>query len=176
MGEVYKAHDTRLRRFVAIKVLRSAALVDPERRLRFVQEAQAASALNHPNIVTVHDIGEQDGVDYIAMEYVAGKTLDALIPRKGMRLNEALRIAIQIASGLERAHAAGIVHRDLKPGNVIVGDDGQVKVLDFGLPSSPNIRTAWRTARPRPRGPTRRKAPFSAPWLICLRNRRKAAP
>src|SRR5947208_5512931 len=91
MGDVYKAQDTRLRRFVAIKVLRSGAIVDPERRLRFVQEAQAASALNHPNIVTVHDIGEQEGVDYIAMEYVAGNALDRLIPRKGMRLNEALR-------------------------------------------------------------------------------------
>jgi serine/threonine protein kinase len=133
MGVVYKAQDTRLKRFVAIKVLRVAALADPQRRARFVQEAQAASALNHPNIFTIYDIGEQDGIDYIAMEYVAGKTLDALIPRKGMLLSETLRIAVQIAAGLERAHAARIVHRDLKPGNVIVGDDGQVKILDFGL-------------------------------------------
>src|SRR5690242_20664298 len=112
MGDVYKAHDMRLKRSVAIKVLRADAVADPERRLRFMQEAQAASALNHPNIVAIYDIGEQDGVAYIAMEYVSGKTLDALIPKRGMRLNEALRVAVQIASGLERAHSAGIVHRD----------------------------------------------------------------
>ena len=133
MGVVYKALDTRLKRFVAIKILRPEILADADRRRRFVQEAQAASALNHPNIVTVHDIGTQDGVDYMAMEYVAGKTLDAMIPRKGMRIKDVLHIGIEIAAGLERAHSAGIVHRDLKPGNVIVGEDGQVKILDFGL-------------------------------------------
>jgi serine/threonine protein kinase len=133
MGVVYKARDSRLKRFVAVKVLRAAAMADSERRRRFIQEAQAASALNHPNIITIYDIGEQDGIDFMAMEFVAGKTLDALIPRTGMPLKEALRIALQIAAGLERAHAAGIVHRDLKPGNVIVGDDGQVKIVDFGL-------------------------------------------
>jgi Tol biopolymer transport system component len=133
MGIVYKARDTRLNRFVAIKVLPAANVADVDRRRRFVQEAQAASALNHPNIVTIHDIGTSDGTDYIAMEYVPGKTLDALIPRKGMRLNEVLRIGIQIAAGLERAHAAGIVHRDLKPGNIMLAEDGTVKVLDFGL-------------------------------------------
>ncbi len=101
--------------------------------MRFVQEAKAASALNHPNIVTIHDVDQADGIDFIAMEYVAGKTLDQVIPRHGMGLNEALKCAVQLADALTKAHAAGIVHRDLKPGNVMVTGEGQVKVLDFGL-------------------------------------------
>jgi eukaryotic-like serine/threonine-protein kinase len=133
MGVVYKARDTQLNRLVALKALSRDAAADPERRSRFLQEAQAASALNHPHIVTIHDILRQDDGDYIVMELVAGKTLDRLIPRKGMPLGEALRIAIQVASALEAAHEAGIVHRDLKPGNIMVGDDGRVRVLDFGL-------------------------------------------
>ena len=133
MGVVYKARDVRLNRSIAIKVLPAENAADADRQRRFLQEAQAASALNHPNIITIHDIGSFEDVYYIAMEYVEGKTLDALIPRKGMRLNEVLRIAIQIATGLERAHAAGIIHRDLKPGNIMVAEDGTVKVLDFGL-------------------------------------------
>ncbi len=133
MGVVYKARDTHLDRFVAIKVLPPEKVADPQRKARFVQEAKAASALTHPNIVTVHDISSDSGHDFIAMEYVAGKTLDQIIPRKGMRLGEALKISIQIADALARAHSSGIVHRDLKPGNVIVDEHGQVKVLDFGL-------------------------------------------
>jgi len=133
MGAVYKARDTRLGRLVAIKVLLPGKASDPERRQRFMQEAKAASALNHPNIVTVHDIGSEDGVDFIVMEYIAGKPLNQVIPRQGMRLAEALECAIPIADGLAKAHAAGIVHRDLKPGNVLAGDDGTVKLLDFGL-------------------------------------------
>jgi len=133
MGVVYKARDTRLKRFVALKVLPPEKVADAERKRRFAQEARAASALNHPNIVTVHDIDQADGVDFIAMEYVEGKTLDELIGRKGLKLNEALKCAIQIADALAKAHAAGIVHRDLKPGNVMVTPDGRVKVLDFGL-------------------------------------------
>jgi len=133
MGDVYKARDVRLNRLIAIKVLPAENAVDADRQRRFLQEAQAASALNHPNIITIHDVGTFEDVDYIAMEYVDGKTLEALIPRKGMRLSEVLRIAIHIATGLERAHAAGIVHRDLKPGNIMVAEDGTVKVLDFGL-------------------------------------------
>ena len=133
MGEVYKARDTRLNRFVAIKVLRGDLVANASRKQRFIQEAQSASALNHPNIVTVHDIFHHEGTDCLVMEYVPGKTLDALIPRQGMRLNEALRIAVQIAEGLRKAHAAGIVHRDIKPSNIIVPDDGPVKILDFGL-------------------------------------------
>jgi serine/threonine protein kinase len=133
MGVVWKARDTHLDRFVALKTLSAEKLTDPERKRRFVQEAKAASALNHPNIVHIYDIAEADGVQFIAMEYVPGKTLDQLIGRKGLRLNEALKYAVQIADALARAHAAGIVHRDLKPSNLMIDDHGLVKVLDFGL-------------------------------------------
>ncbi|HKC12129.1 MAG TPA: protein kinase [Vicinamibacteria bacterium] len=133
MGEVYRARDTRLGRVVAIKVLPAERMADESRRRRFVQEARGASALSHPNIVTIHEIESADGIDFIVMEYVPGKTLDTVIPRQGMRLGEVLRIAIPIADAVARAHAAGIVHRDLKPANVMVGPDGTVKVLDFGL-------------------------------------------
>jgi predicted Ser/Thr protein kinase len=133
MGVVYKARDTHLDRFVALKILPAEKVADPDRRRRFVQEAKAASALNHPHIVTIHDIDEADGVHFIAMESVDGKTLDQLIPRHGMRLNEALKVAVQMADALAAAHEAGIVHRDLKPGNLMVIEKGQVKVLDFGL-------------------------------------------
>jgi eukaryotic-like serine/threonine-protein kinase len=130
---VYRARDTRLGREVAIKVLPADRVSDGDRRRRFVQEAQAASALNHPHIITIYEIESADGNDFIVMEYVRGKSMDVLIPRQGMRLNEALRIAIAVADALAAAHARGIIHRDLKPANVIVGTDGAVKVLDFGL-------------------------------------------
>ena len=133
MGVVYKARDTHLDRFVAVKVLSPDKISDPQRKARFVQEAKAASALNHPNIVHIYDIGSEAGVDFIAMEFIAGKALDQLIPRKGMRLNDALRIAAQAADALSRAHDAGIVHRDVKPSNLMVDDHGVVKVVDFGL-------------------------------------------
>jgi len=134
---VYKARDTRLNRFVALKVLPPEKTADPARRLRFIQEAQAASALNHPNIITIHEIDRDGDVDFIAMELVAGRTLDAAIGRHGLKLREVLKCAVQIADALTAAHAAGIVHRDLKPSNVMIaeagGQAGQVKVLDFGL-------------------------------------------
>jgi eukaryotic-like serine/threonine-protein kinase len=133
MGEVYRARDLRLGREVAIKVLPHDRVADESRRQRFIQEAKAASALNHPHIVTIHEIESADGRDFLVMEYVRGKSLDALIPRQGMRLNEALRIAIAVADAVAAAHARGIIHRDLKPANVMVGTDGSVKVLDFGL-------------------------------------------
>jgi serine/threonine protein kinase/Tol biopolymer transport system component len=133
MGEVFRATDTRLRRTVAIKILPKNKVADPQRKQRFLQEARAASALNHPNIVTLHDIASDAGVDYLVMECVPGKSLDKLIPPKGLPLVEALNYVQQIASGLAAAHAAGIVHRDMKPGNVIVTPDAQVKILDFGL-------------------------------------------
>ena len=133
MGVVYKAQDTHLDRFVAIKVLPADKVEDPERKLRFVQEAKAASALNHPNIVVVHDIAAADGVDYIAMEYVPGRTLHQLLNGKPLPLRETLSIAIQVADALARAHQAGIIHRDLKPANIMVDERGQVKLLDFGL-------------------------------------------
>ena len=133
MGVVYQARDTRLKRSVAIKVLPADRVSDPERKRRFAQEARAASALNHPNIITIHDIGTEARTDFVVMEHVAGKTLDHHILRKGMPVNEALKLAIQIADALAKAHSAGIVHRDLKPSNVMVTDEGLVKVLDFGL-------------------------------------------
>ena len=137
MGVVYKARDTHLDRFVAIKVLPPQKIADAERKRRFVQEAKSASALNHPNIITIHDIATDGGLDFIAMEYVPGKALNQLITRKGLPLAEALRYAIQIADALATAHAAGIIHRDIKPGNVMVTGaperSGLVKVLDFGL-------------------------------------------
>jgi serine/threonine protein kinase len=120
MGVVYKARDTHLDRFAALKVLPLEKVSDPDRKRRFIQEAKAASALNHPNIITIYDIDQADGIDYIAMEYVAGKTLDELIPRKSMRLSLALKYAVQIADALARAHGAGIIHRDLIPGTQFV--------------------------------------------------------
>jgi serine/threonine protein kinase len=133
MGVVYKARDTHLDRFVAIKVLPAAHMADPGRKRRFVQEAKAASALNHPHIITVHDISSENGVDFMVMEYVRGKPLDELIPKHGMRVGEALKYGVQIADALAKAHGAGIVHRDLKPANIMITDDRRVKVLDFGL-------------------------------------------
>ncbi|MGH9722551.1 MAG: serine/threonine-protein kinase [Bryobacteraceae bacterium] len=133
MGVVYKARDTRLDRLVAIKALPSDRVADPERKRRFIQEARAASALQHPNIVTIYDLLTENDGDFLVMEFVEGKTLAELIPRGGMDLDDAIRYAAQIADALARAHAAGIVHRDLKPGNVIVTAEGRVKLLDFGL-------------------------------------------
>jgi serine/threonine protein kinase len=132
MGVVYKARDTQLNRFAALKVLPPGKTADPDRRRRFIQEARSASLLSHPHIITIYEIAQAEGLDFIAMEFVAGRTLDQLVPRNGMRLAEALRIAVQIADGLARAHAAGIAHRDLKPSNIMVGESG-VKILDFGL-------------------------------------------
>jgi len=131
MGEVYRARDTRLKRDVAIKVLPAAVSSDPERLARFKREARAAAALNHPNILTVHDIGTQDSVPYIVSELLEGQTLREALA--GLRLPAAIDYAIQIAQGLGAAHQKGIVHRDLKPENVFVTRDGRVKILDFGL-------------------------------------------
>ena len=144
MGVVYKAHDTHLDRTVAIKVLPHDKVSDPERKQRFVQEAKAASALNHPNIVTVHDIRSDAGVDFIVMEYAGARTLDQVISAKGLGITQSLRYGAQIADALARAHEAGIIHRDLKPSNVIVTDDNRVKVLDFGLAKlfEPSVRAA----------------------------------
>lgn len=133
MGVVYKARDTHLDRFVALKVLLPEKVADPERKRRFVQEAKTASALNYPNIVTIHDIAHEGGMDFIVMEYVPGKSLAELAAGQGLALKEAVQYAVQIAGSLAAAHEAGIVHRDLKPANVMVTEKGLVKVLDFGL-------------------------------------------
>jgi serine/threonine-protein kinase len=133
MGEIYKAQDTRLNRMVAIKVLTNANAGDSDRRRRFIQEAQAASALNHPNIITIYDITSDAEAEYMVMELVAGKTLEDLIPQGGLGVAKTLQYSVQMADALKAAHAAGIIHRDLKPGNIMVTDSGLVKVLDFGL-------------------------------------------
>ncbi len=133
MGIVYRARDTRLGRMVAIKILPAEAMAKPGRKLRFIQEARSASALNHPNIVTVYEIDSCEGMDFIAMEYVPGKTLGDLIGRKGLKIADVLSYSVQIAGAIAAAHTAGIIHRDLKPGNVMVTENGVVKVLDFGL-------------------------------------------
>jgi serine/threonine-protein kinase len=133
MGEVYRAHDERLDREVALKVLPAEVSSDPDRLARFEREAKAVAALNHPNIVTLHTIEEADGRRFITMELVTGKTLADLIPRDGLALARVLEIAIPLAGALAAAHEKGVVHRDLKPGNVIVDDEGRVKILDFGL-------------------------------------------
>jgi len=151
MGVVYKARDTQLDRFVAIKVLDADATSDPERRRRFVQEAKAASALNHPGIVTIYSISSDAGTDFIAMEYVAGQTLDQLIKGSVVRFPVALDYATQAADALAKAHAAGIVHRDIKPSNIMVTGDGVVKILDFGVAKlvgnlAPDASTATRTS------------------------------
>ncbi len=133
MGEVWKAQDTRLGREVAIKVLPAEVASDPSRLKRFEKEARSASALNHPNIVTIYDIGSADSVSWIAMEKVDGKTLREVLFSGPLPMKRLLHVAAQIAEGLARAHEAGIVHRDLKPENVMVTKDGLVKILDFGL-------------------------------------------
>src|SRR5690349_7430579 len=149
MGEVYLAEDTRLGRRVALKVLPESIAGNRGRRLRFEREAQAASALNHPNILTVHEFGEEAGVHFLASEIVKGKTLRDVIDQDGVPVLNALDITVQIASALQAAHDAGIVHRDIKPENVMVRDDGYVKVLDFGLAKiSENARFTSKTSHP----------------------------
>ena len=132
MGVVYLAEDVRLHRKVAVKVLPPQFTDDPDRVHRFEQEARAASALNHPNIVTIYDIGQADADRFIAMEFVAGRTLRAVLGER-VSVDHMLPWATQIAQALAVAHAAGIVHRDIKPDNIMVRDDGYVKILDFGV-------------------------------------------
>jgi len=179
MGVVYRASDTRLGRTVAIKVLHADRIADPERRRRFVHEAKAASALNHPNIITIHEIDAQDGVDFIVMEFVEGQTLDQIIGRRGLRLTEAFKYGVQIADALAKAHAAGIVHRDLKPANIMVTGDGLVKSSTSAWPSSPSRPAPIHRRRPKRswvrRLPIPRKAPSSARSRTCRRSRRRGA-
>src|SRR5436190_10840151 len=133
MGEVYLAQDTKLDRKVALKILPAEVAANQDRMRRFVQEAKAAAALNHPNIAHIYEIGDSDGVNFIAMEFIDGLTLRQMIHEQRTELSKLLRHLQHVAEALAKAHAVGIVHRDLKPDNIMVTRDGHAKVLDFGL-------------------------------------------
>ncbi len=133
MGEVYLAEDTRLGRKVALKTLPSDVASNHDRMERFSREAKSAAALNHPNIATIHEIGESEGVNFIAMEFIDGATLREKIHEEKFELRKLLRYLQHVAEGLAKAHASGIVHRDLKPDNIMITRDGHAKILDFGL-------------------------------------------
>src|SRR6266508_3583882 len=132
MGEVYRARDTRLERTVAVKVLPSHLSTSPEVRQRFEREAKTISSLSHPHICALYDVGNQDGVEFLVMEYLEGETLSERLAKGPLSLEQTLRFGIEIADALDKAHRQGIVHRDLKPGNVMLTKSG-VKLLDFGL-------------------------------------------
>jgi serine/threonine protein kinase len=153
MGEVYRARDTRLERAVAIKILPAHLSSDPTRKQRFEREAKTISSLNHPNVCTLHDVGSQDGLDYLVMECVEGETLAKRLEKGPLPLEQVLRFGAQIADALDKAHRSGVVHRDLKPGNIMLTKAG-AKLLDFGLSKTieaapaANLETMVTTSKP----------------------------
>ncbi len=149
MGEVYKATDTRLDRTVAIKVLLAHVADDPDLRQRFEREAKTISSLNHPHICTLYDIGQQDGIDYLVMEYLEGETVAQRLTKGPLPTDQVLRYATEIADALDKAHRKGITHRDLKPGNVMITKAG-TKLLDFGLAKKRDPKTAVLSVSQRP--------------------------
>src|SRR5881392_3804774 len=146
MGEVYLAEDEQLRRRVALKILPAQLAVNQDRMRRFIQEAQAAAALNHPNIAHIYEIGESNGVNFIAMEFIDGHTFGEVIQSE-TDLRKLVRYLQHVVEGLSKAHAAGIVHRDLKPDNIMVTRDGHVKILDFGIAKLIEAQTLSGTSR-----------------------------
>ena len=164
MGEVYRARDPRLERTVAIKILPPQLAESDAYRQRFQREARAASALSHPNIAQVYDVGEQDGIHFIAMEYVEGQNLRAVLASGPLDPDRVADVGIQIASALEEAHGRGIVHRDIKPANAVMSAQGQVKVLDFGLARQIHRRRRVPRQRRHAPRPTRRRASC---WARC---------
>ena len=179
MGRVYRAVDSRLGRPVAVKLLRADSTVSEERRKRFIHEAKAASALNHPHIITIYDIGRDGDVDFMAMEYVAGPSLAGMLSRGRLSVEESVAYAAQIADALAAAHAAGILHRDLKPANIMITDRGSIKVLDFGLAKliervEGDLMDHSATTDTEAPSPFRqRKEPSWARQPTCRQNRRK---
>jgi serine/threonine protein kinase len=150
MGEVYLARDTRLGRDVAVKVLPSRLCSDPSQRQRLEREARTISSLNHPNICQLHDVGCQDEIDFIVMEYVDGQTLAERLLSGPLPIKQALKVAIEIADALDKAHARGIIHRDLKSGNIMLTKSGVSKLMDFGL-AKPRV-AIWHGVGKRPFG------------------------
>ena len=174
MGIVYRAVDVNLGREVALKVLPDDLVHDPVRRERLLQEARAASALEHPNIAVIHEVGEADGITFIAMELIRGEKLSDTLSRGPLSQTRTFALATEIAEGLARAHEKGIVHRDLKPANVMVTDDGHVKIIDFGLAKLIERVSAEQATASIRSASARTRASSSARPLTCRRNRREA--
>ena len=168
MREVYLAHDTKLARKIALKILPADLAANQDRMRRFTQEAKAAAALNHPNIATIHEIGESDGVNFITMEFIDGATLREKIHQEQTDLRKLLRYLQHVAEGLAKAHAAGIVHRDLKPDNIMITRDGHAKILDFGL-------AKLIEQQPMTGSDSSKSALFEGPFPFCEPNKRRRA-